>query len=67
MLVNYEYLARQSRALTVMAIASSKEQNLLDYNLKWYQEKRNRGHVLENSQAMLVWDFEFNLQKSDNI
>ena len=23
----------------------------------------NRGHVLENSQAMLIWDFEFNLRK----
>ena len=24
-------------------------------------------HVSENSQAKLVWDFEFNLKKNDNI
>ena len=40
----------------VMAVASAKEQNLLDRNVKWYQEKWNRGHVLENSQANLVFD-----------
>ena len=39
-----------------MAVAWAKEQNLLDRNVKWYQEKWNRGHVLENSQANLVFD-----------
>ena len=48
----------------VMAVAWTKEQNLLDLNVKWYQEKRKRGHVLENSQAKLIWDFEFNLRKT---
>ena len=48
----------------VMAVAWTKEQNLLDQNVKWYQEKRKRGHVLENSQAKLIWDFEFNLRKT---
>ena len=48
----------------VMAVAWTKEQNLLDQNVKWYQEKWKRGHVLENSQAKLVWDFEFNLRKT---
>ena len=32
--------------------------------MKWYQEKWKSGHVLENSQAKLVWDFEFNLRKT---
>ena len=57
-------MARHNRALMVMAVAWTKEQNLLDQNVKWYQEKRKRGHVLVNSQAKLVWDFEFNLRKT---
>ena len=64
MLVSSEYLARHNRTLMVMAVAWTKEQNLLDQNVKWYQEKRKRGHVLENSQAKLIWDFEFNLRKT---
>ena len=64
MLASSEYLARHNRALMVMAVAWAKEQNLLDQNVKWYQEKWKRGHVLENSQAKLVWDFKFNLRKT---
>ena len=63
MLASSEYLARHNRALMVLAVAWAKEQNLLDQNVKWYQEKWKRGHDLENSQTKLVWDFEFNLRK----
>ena len=63
MLASSEYLARHNRALMVMAVAWAKEQNLLDQNKKWHQEKWNRGHNLENSQAKLIWDFELNLWK----
>ena len=55
-LASSEYLARNNRAIMVMAVAWAKEQNLLDQNLKWYQEKWNMGHNLENSQAKLVFD-----------
>ena len=48
----------------VIAAVWEKEQNLLNQNVKCYQEKWNRGHVLENSQAKLVWKFEFNLRKT---
>ena len=48
----------------VMAVAWAKEQNLLDWNVKWYQEKWKRRYVLENSQEKLVWDFEFKLRKT---
>ena len=61
MLASSEYMARHNRVLMVMAVAWTKEQNLLDQNVKWYQEKWKRGHVLENSQAKLIWDFQFNL------
>ena len=63
MLASSEYLSRHNRALMVMAVAWEKEQNLLDQNVKWYQEKWKRGHVLENSQAKLAWDFQFNFRK----
>ena len=64
MLTISEYLARHSRALMVMAVAWAKGRNLLDQNVKWYQEKWKRGHVLENSQAKLLWDSEFILRKT---
>ena len=56
MLASSDYLARDNRALMVMAVAWAKEQNLLHRNVKWYQKKWNRRHVLENSQANLVFD-----------
>ena len=64
MLASSEYLARHNRALVVMAVAWAKVQNLLVQNVKWYQEKWKRGHVLQNSQTKLVWDFGFNLRKT---
>ena len=64
MLASSEYLARHNRALMVMAVAWAKVQNLLVQNVKWHQEKWKRGHVLENSQTKLVWDFGFNLRKT---
>ena len=48
-----EYLARHNRALMVKAAAWAKEQNLSNQNVKWYQRKREKGHVLNNSQAEL--------------
>ena len=56
MLASSDYLARDNRALMVMAVAWAKEQKLLHRNVQWYQEKWNRRHVLENSQANLVFD-----------
>ena len=67
MLASSEYLANHNRVLMVMAIVWAKEQNLLDQNVKRYQEKWKRGHVLEKSQAKLVWDFVFNLQKRQHL
>ena len=31
---------------------------------KWFMEKWVKGHMLENSSAKLIWDFEFNLHKT---
>ena len=51
MLASSKYLARHNRALMVMAVAWAKEQNLLDQNVKWYQEKWKRRHVLALKQS----------------
>ena len=56
-------LCQEQRGLMMIAAAWAKEQNLLDQDMEWYQEKCKRGHVLENYQTKLLWDFEFNLQK----
>ena len=55
---------RDNRALMVMAVASAKEQNLLDQNEKWYQGNWSKGLVSENSHTKLIWDIEFNLRKT---
>ena len=59
-----EYIARHNRALMVMAIAWAKEYGSVGKETKWYEESWARGHVLENSSAKLVWDFEFKLRKT---
>ena len=64
LLASSEYLTRHNRPLKVMAVAWAREQYLSDQNVKWYPEKWKRGHVLKNSQAKLVCDFEFNLRKT---
>ena len=46
----------------VMVVAWAKEQDLLDQSVKLHQEKRNKGHVLENSLVKLV-----HFMKNDNI
>ena len=39
MLASSEYLARHNRVIKMVAVVLAKEQNLLDQNVKWYQEK----------------------------
>ena len=48
----------------ILAVAWTKNYNLVDKDVKWYKEKWLKGHVLENAQARLIWDFEFNLRKT---
>ena len=62
-IANSEYLKRHNRALMVMAVAWPKKYHLVKKEVKWYKERRTRGHVLENARAKLVWDFKFNLRK----
>ena len=64
-LLNSEYLTRHNRALMILAVAWAKEYELIGEDTVWYKERWERGTVLENVKAKLVWDFEFNLQKTN--
>ena len=63
-LAGQEYLSRHNRALMILAVNWAKENDLLDDKTVWYKEKWERGKVLENQNAKLVWDFEFHLRKT---
>ena len=47
-LANSKYLTRHNRALMTFAAAWAKQQELIDQEAIWYQQKWNRGTVLEN-------------------
>ena len=47
MLASSEYPARHNRAVMVMNVAWTKEQDLLDQTVKWYQEKWNQASSYE--------------------
>ena len=63
-LANSEYLTRHNRALMILGISWANEFNLVEKDMKWYNQKWCRGYNLENNHAKLVWDFEFNLRKT---
>ena len=48
----------------ILAVTWAKEWNLIEEKTVWYREKWERGKVLENDDAKLIWDFEFNLRKT---
>lgn len=56
MLARSEYLPRHNSVYGDRSCFSK----ITDQNVKWYHEKWNIGHVSENSQAKLLWDFQFN-------
>ena len=66
-LSNSEYLTRHNRALMILAVTWSKEQNLIGADTVWYKEPWERGIVLENDKAKLIWNFQFNLRKTETI
>ena len=63
-LANNEYLSRHNRALMIMAVAWAKEFDLINNDAIWYSERWERGTVLENDRAKLIWDFEFHPRKT---
>ena len=51
----------------ILAVAWAKQQELMDQEAIWYQQKWDRGTLLENEKAKLVQDFEFHLQKATSV
>ena len=47
-----------------MAVAWAKEYELVSKDTVWYNERWERGTVMENDKGQLVWDFEFHLHKT---
>ena len=58
-----ENLKRHNNALMVFATEWAKNLELLGKNVKWYEQSWERGKVLENEKAKLLWDFEFRTRK----
>ena len=48
----------------ILTVHWAKEYQLIGYQSRWYAEKYERGHILANSTAKLVWDFEFQSRKT---
>ena len=49
----------------ILAVTWAKEYELIGADTIWYKERWERGMVLENDKAKLVWDFQFNLRKTE--
>ena len=47
----------------IFSVQWAKHFELINTQTKWYSERWERGHVLENSRAKLVWDFGYHLRK----
>jgi len=45
-----------NRALMIMAVVWAKEHELVGADVIWYKERWERGTVIENDRAKLVWD-----------
>ena len=48
----------------VLAVEWAKLKMLVDHKTIWYKKRWDRGLVLENEGAKLVWDFEYQLRKT---
>ena len=61
---NCEYLTRPNREMMILAVAWAKQQELVGQGAIWFEQRWDRGTVLENDKAKLVWDFGFHLRKT---
>ena len=60
-LAKSECLTRHNRALMIFAKAWAKQQELVGQKVIWYEQRWDRGTVLENNKVKLVWDVKFQL------
>lgn len=62
-LAGAEYLKRHNNALMVMVTEWCKDLDLIEKDIKWWEQSWEKGKVLENEKAKMVWDFEFKTRK----
>ena len=48
----------------ILAIVWANNHDLVGQDVVWYKKQWERGTVLENGKAKLIWDFEFYLRKT---
>ena len=48
----------------VIAVAWMKKYEPIDENAVWYNEKWEKGKILENDKGKLVWHFEYKMRQS---
>ena len=63
-LANCEYLTRHNGTLMILAVAWTKQQELVGQEAIWYKQQWDRGTALENNRVKLGWDFKFHLRKT---
>ena len=63
--LNSEYLTRQNRTLMILAVTWAKEHKLIGADRVCNKERLEQGMILENHKVKLVWDFQFNLRKTE--
>ena len=54
-LASSDYLIRNNKTLMILTISWANKFNLVEKDMKWYNQRRCRGYVLENDNAKLVW------------
>ena len=45
----------------ILATVWANKHDLVGQDVVWYKERWERGTVLENGKAKLIWDFQFHL------
>ena len=53
-LADSEYISRHDRVLMILAVAWAKKHGLIGQDVVWYEQRWDRGTVLENERAKLV-------------
>ena len=61
-LAGFEYVRRHDKALKVLAVQWCIKNGLLPDGTKWYEEKWEKGKVIERGGKKLLWDWEYRMR-----
>ena len=62
MLASREYLQRHNNTRMFLAVEWAKQEILINQQTVWYKEEWEKGTVLENDKAKLIWNFEYRVR-----